>query len=215
MTSAQPTLTARVCRRTVSVMSGRVRSAVCMASLVAVAACGSEPAPVAEPASRPVDSVPNLGATSPQTVAAPSTSSGKSVDTISVGEPVRIDLDRYQIDGVLPHDAGPDPMGEFTPPDFVIDSRRWMTDCCWLTLTVQSERPLHPDEQLVETVQANGLEWTFYDTGDEGFLQIAVTAVDDISISIATQQRFDGDESTPEALETVRAMVDTVEVRER
>jgi hypothetical protein len=46
-------------------------------------------------------------------------------------------------------------------------------------------------------------------------VQIAVTAVDDISISIATQQRFDGDESTPEASEMIRAMVDALEVRER
>lgn len=210
-------------------MSGSVRSTVGMVVLVAVAACGSEPAPVAEPASRPVDSLPTVGSTSPQLNAAPSTTlateitavsepsttSGKSVDTVLVGELVRIDLARYQIDSVLPADAGPDPMGEFTRPDFVIDSRRWMTDCCWLMLTVQNERPLHPDEHIVETVQANGLEWTLYDTGDEGFLQIAVTAVDYISISIATQQRFDGDESTPEASEMIRAMVDALEVRER
>jgi hypothetical protein len=84
-----------------------------------------------------------------------------------------------------------------------------MTDCCWLMLTVQTERPLHPDEQLVGTVDANGLEWELYDTGEEGFLQIAV------SISIATQQRFEGDKSKPAATDTVRAMVDTLEVRER
>jgi hypothetical protein len=199
-----------------------------MIALVALAACGTEPTPVAGPASRPVDPLPTVGSTSPAdaapsatlapettTVSEPSTTLAEPIDTAPVGEPVRIDLDRYQIDAVLPVDAGPDPMGEFTRSDFVIDSRRWMTHCCWLMLTVQNERPLHPDEQLVGTVQANGLEWTLYDTGDEGFVQIAVTTVNDISISIATQQRFDGDESTPEASEMIRAMLDTLDVRER
>jgi hypothetical protein len=209
-------------------MSGRVRSTIGVVAFVALAACGSEPAPGAAPAAQPVDSLPAVATTAPDGVAPTTTSVpttvaanetvttiGEPVVTEPDGEPVWIELDRYQIKAVVPADAGPDPMGEFEPPDFVVDSRRWMTDCCWLMLTVQTERPLHPDEQLVGTVDANGLEWELYDTGEEGFLQIAVTTVDDLSISIATQQRFEGDESKPAATDTVRAMVDTLEVRER
>jgi hypothetical protein len=56
-------------------------------------------------------------------------------------------------------------MGGFELPDFVLDSHRWMTDCCWLMLTIQNERPLHPETQLVDAAEVNGLEWAFYDTG--------------------------------------------------
>lgn len=209
-------------------MRRSVLSAIGSVAILTLTACGAESTPVAVPASQPLDSLPTAGSTSlpagaPSTTATPETTAlaGRSTEvaepTVStlVGEPVRIDLDRYEIDGILPVDAGPDPMGEFTPPDFVVESRRWMTDCCWLMLTVQNERPLHPDEHSLGTVQANGLEWTLYDTGDEGFLQIAITTVNDISISIATQQRFQGDESAPEASEMVRSMVDSLKVRER
>lgn len=209
-------------------MRGRWPSAIGAVAFVALAACGSDSVPGAAPAAQPIDSLPAVVTTAPDGVASTTTSVpttvaaneavttiGEPVVTEPDGEPVRIELDRYQIDAVVPVDAGPDPMGEFEQPDFVVDSRRWMTDCCWLMLTVQTERPLHPDDQLVGTVDANGLGWEFYDTGEEGFLQIAVTTVDGLSISVATQQRFEGDESTPAATETVRAMVDTLEVRER
>lgn len=90
-----------------------------------------------------------------------------------------------------------------------------MTDCCWLSLTVQDERPLHPDDQLVETIRSGDLEWTLYDSGDEGYLQIAVTTVNELSISIATQQRYEGDESTPAASQMIREMVENLEVKDR
>lgn len=192
--------------RKVARMGSRTRSLVGVGAMFALAACGAEATPVSDPATQPLESIPAV---------ASSPSAEEPVDTVPIGEPFRIDVDRYQIDLVLPVDAGPDPMGEFTPPDFVIDSRRWMTDCCWLSLTVQNEPPLYPDEQLVETIRANDLEWTLFDTGEEGFLQSAVTTVNDISISIATQQRFSGNESTPEASQMVRALVESLRVRDQ
>lgn len=185
---------------------------------LALSACGESSGTEAQAVpSADVSSPSSLPTAMAEPVAATIASStlAESVDTRAAGGPLRIDVDGYKIEAVVPADAGPDPLDDGQEPaGFVLDDNRWMTDCCWLVLTVQDQRPLYPDKQMTGSAQVNGLEWTFYDTAEEGSIQVAITTVDTISVSVGAQERFPGDEAHARAAETVRSMVDTIKVEQ-
>jgi hypothetical protein len=197
-------------------------SALTVASMLV--GCGAEADPVGgQPLPAPTATDRTVGAESdsslPSTTSTqPSTTSttGATTGDALVSDTVSIEVDEYRIVATLPRDAKPDPLGDVAPERSVIQNRRWMTECCWLSVTSQTERPRFPDSQLQDTVDVNGLEWEIYDAGGEDGTEIdAVTSIGAISITVATQQRFPDRQFERTPTELVRSMVDALIVEER
>lgn len=186
--------------------------------------CGAEADPVGgQPLLAPTATDRPMGAESdtslPSTASTqPSTTSttGATMGDAPVSGTVSIEVDEYRIVATLPRDAEPDPLGDVAPEGSVIQNRRWMTECCWVSVTSQTERPRFPDSQLQGTVDVNGLEWEIYDAGGEDGTEIdAVTSIGAISITVASQQRFPDRQFERTPTELVRSMVDGLTVEER
>lgn len=111
----------------------------------------------------------------------------------------------------LPHDAQPDAINVLRPGAPVLGVERWMTECCWLSLVVQNQRPRFEDSALAETFGGVGLDWDLYSIEREDFAASeAVAATDAIAISISAQVRFPGEAPVERAAELVRAVAQTV-----
>ena len=144
-----------------------------------------------------------------------STAVATTVDALA-SDVVSIEVNECRIVVALPGDAEPDPLGDVSPEGSVIQNRRWMTECCWLSVTSQDERPRFPDHQRQDTVEVNGLEWEIYNAGGEDGTEIdAVTSVGPISVTVATQQRFPDRQSEQTPTEPARLMVGTLTIEER
>ena len=189
---------------------GKILGTRMLASLVAVSAlvgCGSEASPSTAPVgSESVDSLPMIESTlapvvpveteSSTTIAVDTTVGAPAVDTEVSG----IDVDGFRIEVGLPVGAEPDPFGGLEPEGSVLENHRWITECGWLSVTVQSERPRFPANQFRETVEAGGVEWQLHDAGGEDGTQIdATTTIGNISVTVASQDRFPNEESVPGA----------------
>ena len=197
-----------------------------LASVVAVCGfvgCGSEASPSGAPdESQPFDSLPTVSAeptTAPSTqvdAQAPTTVAVTTTVSEPGAEAIDIHVEGYRIEVVVPDDAESDPLGNLEPEGSVVANQRWMTECCWLSVTVQNERPRFPDSQLLESVDVNGLEWNLHDAGGEDGTEIdAITTVGDISVTVASQDRFPTEEAAQSSTELVRSVAETALIEER
>jgi len=200
----------RHCRRM------RVLVGTAMACLI-VSACGAPPEPVGAPAgSSTVDSL----AAATTTVVVPSIS---VVETIETTSPDAADLQTFDVQGYvatfeLPADVGPDPLDRGMAPDFVLETKSWVAGdgCCWLISTIQDVRPLYPGEDLIASIETESLTWELYDSGPlDGTQVAAITTVGDISMLIASQDRFPDEGGKQSAEQLVRSFLGTVRIESK
>src|SRR4051794_33827926 len=77
-----------------------------------------------------------------------------------------IETELGSVSYTVPLGSYPDTRPTGPLPDFALGQGRWVVpDCCRVIVTLQNIEPPYPDEELVDTFVANGIEWNVYDTG--------------------------------------------------
>ena len=94
----------------------------------------------------------------------------------------------------LPLGSFTDPRPETPSPDFVVGSARWIVpDCCNLIVTLQNLEPPMPDWEMTDSFEANGIQWTLYDSGPrDGTLIMARGTAGPITVLVTAQGPLGG-----------------------
>jgi len=107
-------------------------------------------------------------------------------------ESATIETEFGAVSYTVPAGSYADPRPPTPMPDFVLGQGRWVVpDCCHVFVTLQSIEPPYPDEELVDTFVANGIEWNVYDTGPQNGTITTARATDGpITVLVVAQGLF-------------------------
>lgn len=145
---------------------------------------------------------------------APSTEfSTVPVSVDSAEERFTVEVNGSLITLALPSDARPDPVHAAPSGGSVLAAERWMTDCCWLSIVTQNQRPLFAESMRIGAIDIGQMNWELYDLSKEGFSAFeAVTTTNEFSASISAQVRFPEETPNESARDLVRSVVETIEI---
>jgi hypothetical protein len=200
-------------------------SALAALSALVTACGGSEPqAPLAGADDH--GSAPG-GASLPMTVASTSVTSSVvavtdspdvTTGSTSEGQTIGMSIEFGQtvIEIEIPADAVADPLASSmpNPPRSVIAVERWFLEgCCRFGVVVQTDQPALPEDALLFSFLASGMEWGVYDGGPmNGTELVAVARLETFAISVAAQSASTDDSSMAATAATVKSVAESTRV---